>query len=306
MDSSAWTRLRKVAQRQSGVFTLDQAMAAGFPPSTLFDLTNRGQLVRVDPTVYAMATTPLTPTARETAGLLRLGPSSVLSHLTAAAVVKLVPQPVVPWLTIPITHRPPPRSDGLIVKRSRLVESLPLGGGRRITPLPRTLVDIAQCLNDRELAATYLTAMQREPDIVEAVAATLNRLGRGYPGVARGRRVLDEFSPEMESILGAEGYAVLKPHYPTLTAGWTVMCIDGVERTCDLGIPELGVDFECDSWSFHGSLEQQTANKRRDRIMAASGVQTTRLNTDDIRRTPEATLVEVAAVVARRRRDLAA
>ena len=301
-----WSDLRKLAQRQSGVFTLDELIKVGFPPTTVWDLERRGQLIRVDPAVYAMAGTPITLSARETSALLRLGPSAVLSHLSAAASLHLLPPPSVPWVTIPSTHRAPARSEGLIVRRARVIESLSMGKGRRITPMPRTLVDLGQCLGDRELAAVYLTAMQRDGGMFARVSSELDRLGRGYSGVGRGRKVLGEFSPAMESILGAEGFSLLKPCLPSLALGCEVRCIDGVTRVCDLFVRELRLDVECDSWAFHGSKDQQTSDKRRDRMMAASGVQTVRLNTDDIRRSPVATIREVSAVAERRRRDLAA
>lgn len=301
-----WQRLQAVARRQAGAFSFDQALNAGFSPSTITRFAKTGQFVRLGPAVYAMSGSPITATTREHVGLLRLGAESVLSHLSAAAVLKLRPQPPVPWLSIPSGRRAPPRSDGLIVVRTANIEVQRLGDGRRITPLPRTLVDLAQCLDERDLTATYLTAMQRDPAVVGDIGAALDRLGRGYPGVAIGRRVLSEFRPEMESILGAQLFTLLSPHCDELEPGVTIVMPDGSVRVFDLFVRRLRLDVEADSWAFHGSKAQQHSDKQRDIDVFVAGYHTTRFDTDDIRRTPEATVRRFLAVLDRRERDLAA
>src|SRR6059036_3633532 len=77
------------------------------------------------------------------------------------------------------------------------------------------------------------------------------------PGIVRARRVLAEFSPTMEAVPGAEGCFLLRPHFRLLEPGRSFLCIDGVRRTFDAYDPELRMDFEFDSWAFHGSKEQQ-------------------------------------------------
>jgi len=306
VNPEAWDRLRVTARRQAGAFSYDQALEAGLAPATVSRYVRSGLFVRLAPSIYAMSGSPITPTTREYAGLLRLGAESTLSHISAAAVLRLLPQPSVPWLSIPAHRRAPARRDGLIVVRVRQIEMLRLGDGRRITPLPRTLVDLAQCLDQRELTATYLTAMQRDPGVVADIGATLDRLGRGYPGVGLGRKVLDEFSPEMESILGAELFGLLRPHCDELEPGMTVVLPDGSIRVFDLGVRRLRLDVEADSWAFHGSKAQQNANKHRDTDLFVAGYHTQRFDTDDIRRAPEQTVRRFLAVLTRRERDLAA
>jgi very-short-patch-repair endonuclease len=306
MTHAPWTALAAIARRQAGAFSLDQMLSVGFPSSTLYDQVRRGQLVRVQPTVYVMAGTPVTATTLEHAALLRFGQAATLSHLSAAAILGLAPQPDRPWLTIPAGMRAPAAREGLHVQRSRTVEVLCLGDGRRITPLPRTLVDLGQCLDERELTATHLRATQRNPAVHDRIADCLERLGPSYPGSGVGRRVNAEFSPAMESILGAELYGLLSPHCPELVPGFRFLLPDRTERVFDLAVPSLRMDIEADSWAFHGSKAQQENDRRRDRQLFTAGIHTTRFVTDEIRRAPEQTVRDFLAAVARRRRDLAA
>ena len=306
MPSAEWARAAAVARRQGGVVSVDQMLAEGISPSAIKRRAAAGDLVRVHRGVYIWPGSPWTTTSAEHAALLRLGPDAALSHLSAGSRQGLCEQPDAVWITVPSSTRAGSDVKGVRVFRTAHFEVTRRRDGIALTPLPRTLVDLAQCVDERELGAVYLQVMQRRTCAPDDVRAVLDFVGARYPGAVLAREVTQEFLPEMESILGAEGFALLKPHIPNLVMGHEVETKGGRTFTCDLADIELRIDFECDSWAFHSTRAQRRANGQRDRAMFAAGFHTERLLTDDIRRTPATTVREMLEVVERRRRDLAA
>jgi hypothetical protein len=296
-----WKGLYAVARRQAGAFHTRQAQEFAIGRTELTRLSSRAQLRRLHPEVYCSPAAPDTPRLAEWAALLRLGGEATLSHLSAGAYFGWWEPPAVPELTVPSNHRDP-GDDTVRVLRSRHAYGVPTTDGRRVTLPARAIVDNAQRLPRDGLAACLLTALQRRQCGVGDVLGQLDLVGRPYAGSAMCREVVREFTPEMESILGAEAFRLLRPHIPELQLGQTVRRGDGRKVICDLAVPALKWDIEADGWAFHGSKSQQQRDRRRDRALSAVGWETTRFTTDDIRRDPAATVRDALAIYAVLRR----
>ncbi len=78
--------LARLAGKQFGVVSLEQLLALGFSFKQVRWLVQQGILHKLHPGVYALGHTRLVPHARLLAALLTCGPTSFLSHRTAAAV----------------------------------------------------------------------------------------------------------------------------------------------------------------------------------------------------------------------------
>jgi very-short-patch-repair endonuclease len=206
-------------------------------------------------------------------------PAGALSHFSAARRDGIwVPDNPRVWLTAPFEdgHRSRPRIE---IVRTRH-PSLPWrsDGVRRWTPAPRTIVDLAQCLDERDLHAVLLSAVRKErATAAEVLAAAAPLPGRA--GLLVLRRVAELWTPERESLLEDSLHA-------------DVMSVAGdhrVERQydvsdragaligrADVAIPGLRLAFEADGLLFHSTDAQIAADQRRDRRFLAAGWQTAR------------------------------
>jgi hypothetical protein len=76
--------IARIAQRQHGVITLAQLLAAGLSRGAITRRLAKGLLHRIHTGVYAVGHTGLSQHGRWAAAVLATGPGSALSHLSAA------------------------------------------------------------------------------------------------------------------------------------------------------------------------------------------------------------------------------
>ena len=118
--------------------------AAGISDDAIDRRARNGHLIRKQKSVYAVGHAAPTPLTAETEALLACGPHAVLSHLTAARLLKLLPDTAA-TVHLTIRGRHGARPTGVHVHRTarlnrsevRMVEDLP------ITSALRTLLDLA-------------------------------------------------------------------------------------------------------------------------------------------------------------------
>jgi hypothetical protein len=182
---------------------------------------------------------------------------------------------------------------------------MPASVVRRIDGLPllhpaRTVADLAQYLDRRQLTAVALDAIQRELCTSAEIDAWRQRLA-GRPGMADLGAVLAEADPALESILAAEFHRLMTSANVYLVPGFALRLPDGTEVLCDFADPVSRIDFEVDGFAFHSSRRQIAADRARDRRLSRAGWLTVRYDTDDIRRRPKATVADVLRQIAARR-----
>jgi len=108
MPTDRFAALAEVAADQHGLFTLDDARAAGYAENTIAQMARRGRLERVSQGVYRI---PFLPAGRlgayMEAALWPVGARGVLSHATALDLwdVSDINPPKI-HITVPRAHRP--------------------------------------------------------------------------------------------------------------------------------------------------------------------------------------------------------
>ena len=137
------------AQRQGGIVSREQLIDAGLSGSAISRWKAAGRLHRVLPRVYAVGHTALGIEGRLHAALLHVGPGAALSHTTAAwwwALIDSRPRRIHDSTTTKRGFS----SSAICVHRPKVLEpavhrQLP------VTPVARTLVDLAAMLPDAQL-----------------------------------------------------------------------------------------------------------------------------------------------------------
>jgi hypothetical protein len=192
-----------------------QALAAGFGDHEIRRLRRRGEWTALQRGAYLVA--PSTPGRREAhllsmrATLAGLRTPAVVSHGSAAALHGL-PLWRVPLGQVQITRQPPARSASESRLRSH-VSRLPahdvvMIGGRAVTSLARTVVDLARVLPFEPalvLADAALGNGGTTPDALRAVLADAS----GTRGSRAARRVVEAADGRSESVGESRSRAVI-------------------------------------------------------------------------------------------------
>jgi predicted transcriptional regulator of viral defense system len=196
----AEARLAKVAARQCGAFTLEQARGAGFSGSQVQRRLDAGAWVRLYPRVYRHGASPPNRALLLTAAILWAGPDAVLSHTTAAAMWRVAADaPDRVELLVPRTRAP--RIAGVVTHRAARLDRTDVTTRWRlpVTNPVRTLIDLAAVVPGAELAAILDRAFGRGLVTRRALERRLETLGtRGRPGTASLRALLGTFGSGSE------------------------------------------------------------------------------------------------------------
>lgn len=213
----------------------------------------------------------------ECAALLWI-PTGALSHFSAARLDGIwVPDDPRAWVAAPFEdgHRSRPGVE--VVRTRHMPVALRFDGQLRWIPAARTVVDLAQCLGERELSAVLLSAVRKEKATAAQVRAAAEPLA-GRAGLELLARVTSLWTPERESLLE-----------DALYGDAASVCDEKLERQfevrnragrlvgrADVAVPELRLAFEADGLLFHSTDEQIAADQRRDRSFMAADWQTVR------------------------------
>jgi hypothetical protein len=284
-----------LAARQHGIVRLDQLYAAGLDKDAVARRVAAGRLHRLYPRVYAVGHLALTPHSRRLAAVYAYWPGALLSHRSAAALWGLLRHAPRIEVTSPRVGR---ARDGLVLHRSRLIHEEDRAVVDRIpvTSIARTIVDLAEGA-ERYLAAAVREAEVRKRFDLGAIDRTIERLP-GRRGRHRLRRVLAAYRPENAFTRSGAERRFLE------------ICGDhGLPiPQANVWIDEFEVDFywrdarlavELDSTTFHLTMHAFHADRRRDRVLAARGIQVVRVPLDDLER-PAEMATQLARIRARR------
>jgi hypothetical protein len=181
--------VREVSERQAGVLSRSQAMAAGLTRSQVVHAVRSGRWRRLHPGVYATFSGPLPFATRLWAGLLHAGPNAVASHATAGYLQGLVDaEPSAVEVSVPDAHRVVRRS-GLRVHRSRRHE-LRRHPARSVpqTLIEDTVLDLSEgCVREDDVVGWLTRACQRRLTSPVRLRAAVARRAR-----LRHRRLVQE------------------------------------------------------------------------------------------------------------------
>jgi very-short-patch-repair endonuclease len=212
-----------IAKRQHGVITSTQLHAAGVSPSGITDRIRAGRLYRIHRGVYAVGHPGLSQYGIWMAAVLARGPGAVLSHLSAAALLRMVDSPPRPThVTVPGTGGRK-RRQGIVLHRvSTLLPShTTIRYSIPVTTSARTLEDLRRILPTKKFAAALRQAEYRhlpigdlfEPDGTRSELETVflrlckrHRLPSPEVNVRVGPYVVDFLWREQRLIVEVDGY----------------------------------------------------------------------------------------------------
>lgn len=291
-------QLGRRARGQQGLFTAADAEAYGLSPRTLRRRLAQGLLVERQPGVFAAGTAPYDLPGAECAALLSVGPTAMLSHLSAGWRWRLRrDRPERPWLTLPFVRALPELWDVEVV-RSRHVEGIRrIRDGVALTAPPRTVVDLGRVLDRDGVESALAIGLQKGLASMPQVEATLVTAYR-TAGTGLVREVVRQFRPEWESLLSARFGRLTAEGGLGLVPGFEIRDGGRVVALLDFAVPDLRLAVEVDGWAYHGSKEQQQADRQRDRMLLVRyGWTTVRYTTQDVLERPEQVLAELAQLL---------
>jgi very-short-patch-repair endonuclease len=294
-------RIDAIAARQHGVITGAQLRAAGLGPHAVKYRLAGKRLHLVQRGVYRVGPL-LTRRGQQLAAALACGAGAVLSHRSAAALWRIIPEADAP---IEVTSRGANRHrrPGIRPHRGRLGDDdVACVDGIPVTSVARTLLDLAGTAPPGELDQ----ALARAERLGLANPAEVESLLARHPK-ARGARVL-------RALLGVRGGVPLtrseaEKRFLQLTrkaqlpAPRTNSRVVGHE--VDVLWPAERLVVEIDGVAFHSSPASFEQDRSRDAQLAAAGFQVVRVTWRQMVREPEAVIARVAQALALRARPKA-
>jgi very-short-patch-repair endonuclease len=237
------------------------------------------RLRRLLPGVYAVGHWALTPASHDLAAVFACGPRALLSHRAAGARLGLMKRGSGPIdVTAPRGCKPKP---GVAVHSTRTVHADDRHevDGIPITSVARTIVDLADVLEDRRLRAVVNEAEVLRLFDLRTIEATVERLS-GRRGAPRLRRVLAGYTDA--------------PGYSTSEAERLLLCLCrdyGLPQPSRIFVSGYELDFfwadarlaiEVDGRLFHATRRAFEEDRSRDRQLAALGIQVARVTWRDL------------------------
>lgn len=260
------------AEGRFGVISRAELRALGVPDTTISGWVRSGRLQRLHPQAFAVGHAALRPEGRWRAALIGRLPDDALSHHTAAlALGEWAPPQTAVHVTTGGAARDRP---GVVVHRSRLdPRDVTTRHSLRVTRIERTLVDLADVLDWKELSAT--ADRLRHLD-VEALRAARNRAGRRV-GSGRTRQLLEREIPHTRSEFEREFVRFRRRNRLPAPVGTNAR----VGRyVVDVLYPGLAI--ELDGRAFHARRHQMRADRHRDADLQGSGLRVLRLVWEDL------------------------
>lgn len=281
------------AERQSGVVTRGQLLAAGVTRSRIGRLCVRGILHRQYPAVYALGHRALGVHGRLTAALLHVGPGAGLGGGTAAWWFEVIPNE--PPLIHVITPRQVTPATTLRITR-RPVEPV-MHRGLPTCPIERVLIDIAASVPAKRLRKAVSEALYRRLTTVEAIEAELKpgRTGSAIVRAAleRHRGGFQHSRSELEEafLLICERAGIQIPLVNRKIAGYEV----------DMYWPDFRLAVEIDGPG-HAEIARMTADRAREMALRAIGVDLIRYSRTQVVEDAGTVAAELVRELAKRQR----
>jgi very-short-patch-repair endonuclease len=284
-----------LADRQHGVVSREQLLAAGLTHSAIGRAADAGRLRRVFRGVYAVGHVALRREGWWMAALLGCGEGAALSHRSAATVWGFLAGPVLPIDVTTASARG--RKHAQITTHRTSLHPLDalLIDDLRVTTPSRTIVDLASMLRGRALREVVERAQDVRRFDPEDLHGTLARAGR-----RRGNRRLEDLvklmAPDndnarshLERLFLALTRAAKVPR-PVINEQ-----IGG--RSRDFAWPDHRLAVETDGHRYHSSREAKRRDNRRDRELTALGWRPVRFTYEEIAFEPAEVAAELAGLL---------
>lgn len=258
------------------------------------DRIRRGLLRRVRRGVYAVGHARLEQRSRWMAAVLAVGPGAVLSHRSAAALWGLLPvYAIEPEVTCPRRVRPGPglhvHESSWVPDEASVVDAIP------VTSISRTLLDLAACVNERQLEQAFnevevrgLTDRRSVPELLarHPRRAGANAIKAMFATEARFRGVTrKELERRFATLLASTDLPL-----PRRNAS---IVVTGRHFEADCLWVEQQLIVELDGRATHGTTRAFERDRERDRLLVAEGWRVMRVTWRQLHRTPGAVLADL-------------
>ncbi len=270
--SEAWERLRSVAGEQAGVFSLEQAKAAGLSRVTVWRAADL-LCAQVHWGVYRYLDQPVTYEQRLHAAVLSR-PAAWVSHRSAARLHGL---DLGSFDSVELTERSPSgrAAPGLIIHQSRGAPDLAHRvRGLPVTGLVQTLAELAQVLRVEPLAVSVEEAWYRRLVSPSHLEHALSRQS-GAHGVPELRKVLEDCRVRgrpMRSALEVRAWWALKEAgMPLPIPGLQFSDAHGQPGEIDFAYPDRRIAIEANGFRFHSDRAAFQRDATRSQRLAALG-----------------------------------
>jgi hypothetical protein len=282
--------VRRIAQRQDGVVTRGQAIAAGVPGHQVDSLCSGGRWRVLAPDVYLVVDGPVARRAVIRATVAALGPGAVVALGTAAELHGMAGLPASDDIHVVLppagsAHPGPPSAPiraaagGPVFARGVRLHHVELTPGdvHRVAGIPvtspvRTATDLL-LRTPRYQAVAMLDAGLRQGRFTTALLAGMPSMSRGTPAAAAARRYLAEADGRAQSPLETRvrlraadgGVAPTDLQYVARDTDGAVLAV------ADLAWPAAGLLAEADGVGPHGSPQAVLEDRRRQNRLAHAG-----------------------------------
>lgn len=281
--------LQRHARRQMGLFTRAQAIATGWPASTVAWLVANGRWEEIEPGVLR-ALPADTPTPRQRLMALVLSTGGVAYGTSALELYGLVPAPKAPEVLVVRSHRNRSRA-GLHSTRALPRSEIAIASGVPATTPARSLCDAAASLTFERVCELVDAAAVRKlvrPSLLARRALELRNSKR--PGCTKVLRALAEQHPELERARSEWEALVLRwaRRYglPDPVPNHRIE-IGGRVRLLDAAWPDAKVDLEFDGFRAHMVRTAFDEDRLRQNDLVAAGWLVFRATSNLLRREPE-------------------
>ncbi len=277
----------RIAGSAHGIVTREELLAAGVGRRAIAGRLKRGALLAEYRGVYRVGHRAASTEATYLAAVKACGDGAVLSGRAAGYLWRLVKGAAPPpEVSAPQRRRVP----GLLTRRSRS-----LGNHERtvfrdipVTTVPRTLIDLAACLSEEELARAC-----HEAGVLYRTTPAQVKSRPNAPGAAKLRRVLagdvdvtlSALEREFLRILRREGLPI---PITNRRAG---------AKYVDCHWPEHALTVELDSYRFHNSRHSWEQDHRREREAYRRGDAFRRYTWADVFEDPSGMLRELTELL---------
>jgi very-short-patch-repair endonuclease len=284
-----------LADRQHGVVSREQLLAAGVGRGAIVRALDAGRLRPVFRGVYAVGHVALRREGWWMAALLACGEGAALSHRTAATVWGLMTGPTLP-IDVTTSAAKGRKHARITIHRTLLapLDAL-LRDNLRLTTPSRTIVDLAAALEGRALRDVVERAQDLrrfDPDDIHAILAHAPR----RPGTRRLHDLIALLAPDEDNARShlerlflalARKAGLPKPVPNHEIAG----------RRRDFAWPSHRLVVETDGYRYHSSREAKRRDNRRDRQLTALGWRPVRFTYEEVAFEPSAVAGELAGLL---------
>jgi very-short-patch-repair endonuclease len=229
--------------------------------------------------------------------VLACGRGAVISHHSAAGSVwRMLDVRFEPIdVTIPRSNR---RRPGLLVHRSRILapEDRRVVRGIPVTSPERTLIDLAETADDRELERAYDEALTQRLMTTASFTAAVQR-ARGRRGTRRINRLVGRDTEPAITRSEAERRLLELTRAAGLPAARTNVAIGGY--TVDFEWRAQRLIVEVDGHQFHSTRSAFERDRRRDAGLTAAGYRVARVTWRQLESEPLAVVARLPAALAR-------